>query len=246
MGFPFTLGIRLITSSGHREVVPWAWAMNGYGSVLAAVGFGHPGNHPGISLRALDRGGTLRAGRGRGRDPARPASHAAANPPANPPTIAYPDPRPTVSRNRPKKRPTRTESPDARSVSSPPRSAPRARSAIRTGCRFQGTLISPRKNHRFPQTCPLRAKPRVLNQRLASSLPASFVDLGASTRESMPRFLRGRLLVAIVLRTPHFLVCRNDFQWRNLQVVPGQSSGVEGGPWRNRRRIRAARFGWRP
>jgi spermine/spermidine synthase len=38
MGFPFTLGIRLITSSGHREVIPWAWAMNGYGSVLAAVG----------------------------------------------------------------------------------------------------------------------------------------------------------------------------------------------------------------
>ncbi|MBN2492828.1 MAG: hypothetical protein JXQ29_18410, partial [Planctomycetes bacterium] len=38
MGFPFPLGIRLMESSGTGAAVPWAWAMNGYASVLASVG----------------------------------------------------------------------------------------------------------------------------------------------------------------------------------------------------------------
>jgi hypothetical protein len=38
MGFPFPLGIRLLSAGHHGSAVPWAWAMNGYASVLSAVG----------------------------------------------------------------------------------------------------------------------------------------------------------------------------------------------------------------
>jgi hypothetical protein len=38
MGFPFPMGIRLMEAAGRGSAIPWAWAMNGYASVLAAVG----------------------------------------------------------------------------------------------------------------------------------------------------------------------------------------------------------------
>jgi len=38
MGLPFPLGIRLLSAGARGGAVPWAWAINGYASVLSAVG----------------------------------------------------------------------------------------------------------------------------------------------------------------------------------------------------------------